>query len=147
MEYRGSLNLSVPGDLIAVPVVITQKELDADAGVMIKIEYQENSYLGVGKSLEWTDAFADLQKALPDGVNIQSCMTCRHGTLCPYGMIPDCILCSQNAVITNKDDVIDWFDKVDVKDVKRSSLGHCEKYEAANENAYTYNDYLYHLDH
>ena len=52
MEYRGFLNLSALGDLIAVPIVITHKELNADAEVVIKIEYKENTYLGTGKSLE-----------------------------------------------------------------------------------------------
>ena len=52
MEYRGFLNVSVLGDLI----------------VVIKTEYKETTYLGTGKNLEWTDAFANLQKALPDGV-------------------------------------------------------------------------------
>ena len=147
MEYRGFLNLSVLGDLIVVPIVITHKELNVDAEVIIKIEYKENTYLGIGKSLEWTDAFANLQKALPDGVNIQCCMTCKHGTLCPYGNIPDYILCSKNVVINDKDDVIDWLDKANVEDIKRSSLSLCEQYAASNENDYTYNDYLYYLNH
>ena len=147
MEYRGFLKLSVLGDLIAVPIVITHKELHVDAEVVIKIDYKGNTYLGTGKSLEWTDAFANLQKALPDGVNIWCCMTCKHGTLCPYGNIPDYILCSKNAVINNKDDVIDWLDKADLEAIKKSSLGLCEQYAASNENDYTYNDYLYYLNY
>ena len=62
MEYRGFLNLSVFCKLIAVPIVITHKELNVDAEVVIKIEYKDNTYLGIGKSFEWTDAFANLQK-------------------------------------------------------------------------------------
>ena len=147
MEYRGFLKLSVLGDLIAVPIVITHKELHVDAEVVIKIDYKGNTYLGTGESLEWTDAFANLQKALPDGVNIWCCMTCKHGTLCPYGNIPDYILCSKDAVIDNKDDVIGWLDKVEVEDIKKSSLDLCEQYDASNEKAYTYNDYLYYLNH
>ncbi len=147
MEYRGFLNLSVLGDLIAVPIVITHKELEVDAEVVIKVEYKENTYLGAGKNLEWTDAFANLQKALPDGVNIQCCMTCKHGTLCPYGNIPDYILCSKNVEINDKYDVIDWLDKVDIKSIEKSPLSCCEKYEVASENDYTYNDYLYYLNH
>lgn len=145
MEYRGFLNLSVLDNLIAVPIVITHKELEAGAEVVIRIEYKENTYLGIGKSLEWTDAFANLQNSLPDDVKIQCCMTCRHGTLCPYGNIPNRILCTKNAVIRNKDDVVNWLDKVDEKDIKKSSFGCCEKYDASNENDYTYNDYLYYL--
>lgn len=147
MEYQGFLNLSVLGDLIAVPIVITHKELEVDAEVVIRIEYKENTYLGTGKNIEWTDAFANLQKTLPDGVNIQCCMTCKHGTLCPYGNIPNCVLCSKNTVINDKDDVIDWLDKVDAKDIKKSSFGYCEQYAASNESDYTYNDYLYYLNH
>ena len=40
MEYRGFLNLSVLGDLIAVPIVITHKKLNIGAEVVIKIEYK-----------------------------------------------------------------------------------------------------------
>ena len=147
MEYRGFLNLSVLDDLIAVPIVITHKELNVGAEVVIKIEYKENTFLGTGKSREWTDAFANLQKTLPDGVNIRCCMTCKHGTLCPYGNIPDYILCSKDVVINDKDDVIDWLDKADVEAIKKSSFGLCEQYEASNVNEYTYNDYLYYLNH
>ena len=74
-------------------------------------------------------------------------MTCKHGTLCPYGNIPDYILCSKNVVINDKDDVIDWLDKADIEDIKRSSLSLCEQYAASNESDYTYNDYLYYLNH
>ena len=45
MEYRGFLNLSALGDLIAVPIVITHKELNVGAEVVIKIEYKDNTYL------------------------------------------------------------------------------------------------------
>ena len=147
MEYRGFLNLSVLGELISVPVVIKHKELSVDAEIVIKIEYNDTTYSGTGKSLEWTDAFANLQKALPSDVNIQCCMTCKHGTLCPYGNIPNYILCSKNTVINDKDDVIDWLDKADVNSIKKSSFDCCKKYAASNENDYTYNDYLYYLNH
>ena len=148
MEYRGLLNLSVLGDTIVVPIVVIHKELESGVEVVIKIEFQERTYVGTGKNIEWTDAFANLQKTLPDGVKIQCCMTCRHGTLCPYGNIPDYILCSKNAEINNKDDVIDWFDKVDdVTKIEKSSFCCCETYNASNENNYTYNDYLYYLNH
>jgi hypothetical protein len=36
MEYRGFLNLSVLGYFIAVPIVITHKELNDGAEVVIK---------------------------------------------------------------------------------------------------------------
>ena len=147
MEYRGFLQLSVSNDHITVPIVITHKESEVDAEVTVRIIYQENEYSGLGRSLEWTDAFANLQKALPDGVNIQCCMTCKHGTLCPYGNIPDYILCSKNVVINDKEDVLDWLDKANVEDIKKSSLSLCEQYAASNENDYTYNDYLYYLNH
>ena len=148
MEYRGLLNLSVLGDTIVVPIVVIHKELESGVEVIIKIKFQESTYVGTGKNLEWTDAFANLQKTLPDGVKIQCCMTCRHGTLCPYGNIPDYILCSKSAVINNKDDVIDWLDKVDdITKIKKSSFCCCDTYNASNENNYTYNDYLYYLNH
>ena len=147
MEFKGFLKLYAGGELIAAPIVIMHKESENEAEVGIRTEYQEKTYSGIGKNLDWTDAFANLQKALPDDVKIHCCMTCRYGTLCPYGCIPNYILCSENAAIKSDSDVIDWLDKVDENSIKRSSFGYCEKYCSANENDYTYNDYLYYLNH
>ena len=89
-----------------------------------------------------------LQKTLPHNVKIQCCMTCKHGTLCPYGNLPNYILCSHAVMINSKDDVIDWLaEMTDVKEIEKSACGYCEKFEFSNENDYTYNDYFYYLKH
>ncbi len=148
MEYRGMLNLIVSDKLISIPVVITHKELDVDAEITIKALYLEKEYLGKGKSLDWADAFADLQRTLPHNVKIQCCMTCKYGTLCPYGNLPNYVLCSQAVMINSKDDVIDWLaEMTEVKEIEKSACGYCEKFEFSNENDYTYNDYFYYLKH
>lgn len=147
MEYRGTLNLSVSNEIITVPVFVTHNEQDRDDEITVRIEYSGKEYLGKGKYREWTDAFANLQKALPINVEIQCCLTCRHGTLCPYGNLPNYVLCSKAEKINSKDDVIEWLDRIDAKDVEKSSLEFCEAFEVSNEKHYTYNDYLYFLTH
>ena len=109
-------------------------------------QYLGKEYRGTGKSLEWKDAFADLQKKLPDGVRLKCCLTCRHGTLCPYGNIPNYVLCSKPETITSKDDVITWLYEVDdIEPMERNSFQSCEHFIFADEEHFTYNDFLYYL--
>jgi HAD superfamily hydrolase (TIGR01509 family) len=144
--YREKINLLVKGESVEIPIKVTHKEDAAAAEITVKIEYLGKEYHGTGKSLEWTDAFADLQKNLPDGVRLQCCLTCRHGTLCPYGNIPNYVLCSKSETITSKDDVIDWlYEMDDIEPMKRNSFQNCEHFIFADEEHFTYNDFEYYL--
>ena len=60
---------------------------------------------GYGKDYLWADAFADLQKNLPNNVKMRCCMTCRHGNMCPVGNKPGELFCTKDVSITQKSDL------------------------------------------
>ena len=67
--------------------------------------YDGKEYWGRGNDHLWIDAFADLQKKLPEGVTIKCCLTCRHGNLCPVGNAPNEVFCTKDVLITQKSDL------------------------------------------
>ena len=144
-HYCEKIILLISGEEVEVPISIIDKKADFDADITVKINYLGIEYVAQGTSLEWTDAFANMQKALPENIKLKCCLTCRHGTLCPYGNIPNYVLCSHSESINDKDDVIVWLDRVDIDGVKRTSFQSCQHFEFANEKHYTYNDFLWYL--
>lgn len=144
-HYSEKINLLVTEREIEVPIYVEAKECEFNNEITAKIKYSDNEYIGKGTSIDWTDAFANLQKTLPDNVKLKCCLTCKHGTLCPYGDIPNYVLCSQSQRIDSKDDVIEWLDRVDVEKMKRTAFQNCSRFEFVDENYYTYNDFVYFL--
>lgn len=114
--------------------------------VSVGINYGGADIWGYGKDYLWVDAFADLQKKLPVGVNIKCCLTCRYGNMCPAGNWPGEIFCTKEVEITQKSDL--FFYTVD--DAEREKRIHectdiCDKYCKQSDEYYTYNDYLHDL--
>ncbi len=144
-QYSGVLKLIVSGKEIEAPYELSHTRCGVDANINIRVEYSGKEYTVHGISPEWTDALANLQKALPDDVTIKCCLSCRYGTLCPYGNIPNYVLCSHSVKIRDKLDVIDWLDTVNVDEIERSSFDDCADFQSAGKNHYTYNDYAYYL--
>ncbi|MBQ2988338.1 MAG: HAD family phosphatase [Clostridia bacterium] len=147
--YNETIRLLSSEEEAEVPVSVTYKENAVDREVTVKLKYREKEYISRGKEPEWTDAFADLQKQLPGDMRIKCCLTCRHGTLCPYGRIPNYVLCSGTETIKDKDDVIEWLYRVgdDIERMERSALQSCEHFIFADEAHFTYNDFEYYLRH
>lgn len=143
-HYNETIKLRLPKKEIEVPIWVEHRECEVGAEVTVRIEYSGEEYVGKGTELEWTDAFADLQKKLPVGGQIKSCLTCRYGTLCPYGQIPNYVLCSRSQNIKNKDDVIEWVGRTG-QDIERTAFQSCKNFKPANEKYYTYNDFLHFL--
>lgn len=111
--------------------------------VSVGIKYGEKELWGYGKDYLWVDAFADLQKKLPDNVRIQCCLTCRHGNMCPVGNKPGELFCTKDVIITQKSDLFFYTED----EAERSKRSHdctdiCEKYQEQTSEHYTYNDYL-----
>ena len=111
--------------------------------VSVGIKYGEKEIWGHGKDFLWVDAFADLQKKLPDNVKIQCCLTCRHGNMCPVGNKPGELFCTKDVIITQKSDLF-FYTEDDAERISRSRdcTNVCEKYEEQSKDYYTYNDYL-----
>ena len=145
-QYNEKMKLLVSGEETEAPILLTHKENAITTEITVKMEYLGKEYSGTGQWIDWTDAFADLQKKLPDGVWLKCCLTCKHGTLCPYGNIPNHVLCSRAETINSKDDVIDWLYRMDdIEPIKRSSFQSCEHFVFADEEHFTYNDFAYYL--
>ncbi len=142
-HYQEKIKLLVAGGEIEVPISLTDQKREIGADITVRIEYAGNEYVASGEEPEWTDAFADLQKKLPQDVVIKCCLSCRHGTLCPYGCIPNMVLCAQSQHIESKYDVIEWLEEADIDSIKRSSFQSCDQFEPAGELYYTYNDFLH----
>ena len=85
-QIEASISLLSPKGKTTAPVRIYYDDNDvADTSVEINLTYNNTLYQGNGIDYLWGDAFADLQKKLPDDIKIACCMTCHHGNMCPYG--------------------------------------------------------------
>lgn len=127
--------------------VYHNKVLEEAPTVNVGIKYNGRELWGRGKDHLWIDAFADLQKQLPQDVTIKCCLTCRYGNMCPVGNKPDELFCTKDVRITNKSDLF-FYTENDTEREKRSR-GYtyvCGEYQPQAENHYTYNDYLYQLN-
>ena len=129
---------------ISLPVKISY----TDNEVEIILKYNNIEYCGTGRDYLWVDAFANLQRKLPHGIFLACCMTCRHGTMCPYGNKENQLYCTKDVKITSKDSVIELMDdKGHGSFFERavSSIHCCDDFIYQSNDCYTYNDYLYHL--
>lgn len=114
--------------------------------ISLGIKYKDKQIFGRGNDFLWTDAFADLQKQLPEDVIIQCCMTCGHGNMCPVGNKPNELFCTKDVAIMKKSDL--YFYTEDDTERKRRSREYtdwCEFYVQQTEDYFTYNDYLFWL--
>lgn len=102
-------------------------------------------------------AIIDLQKKLPDNIQIACCQTCKHGNYCPFGDQENQIFCLINYSPKNKGDVIDIFISnkhmippenkfVDIMLPTNELLHWCEKFDKINDDDYyTYNNWNYYF--
>jgi hypothetical protein len=113
----------------------------------VTITYDDKKYWSLPPCHTWEDAFAALQKGLPEGVKIKCCLTCRHGNFCPYGNKSGEIFCLKNDKPKNKLDVCDLLNGGKDLDEKRKEIPFvCPDYREASEDHYAYNDYLHCLN-
>lgn len=126
-----------------------QGKLEKGPTVSVGVKYKEEQLWGRGKEYNWEDAFADVQKRLPDGVLLKCCMTCRHGNMCPYGNKPGELFCTKDLTINSKEDMCNLFDNNETYGTferAKSVADSCDKYSPQSNDCYTYNSYLYFLN-
>lgn len=151
-QYKRTITLSTPNGKCELDARIICHDEDVyfyggdkveGPSVSVGIKYGEKVVWGYGKDFLWVDAFADLQKKLPDNVKIQCCLTCRHGNMCPVGNKPGELFCTKDVIITQKSDLF-FYTEDDAERISRSRdcTNVCEKYEEQSKDYYTYNDYL-----
>ena len=154
-QYKRQLHLVTPGGEQKMDARIICHDEDVYYnGVLQKapiinvgIKYNGQELWGRGHDHLWVDAFADLQKQLPQDVTIKCCLTCRYGNMCPVGNKPDELFCTKDVLITQKSDL--YFYTEDDTEREKRSRGYtciCGEYQSQTENYYTYNDYIYQLN-
>ena len=149
------VHIAAPDGIIISPIILEVTYPDMDLPkedtdpncVSFTLNYNGAVYRGEGKDFLRTDALADLQMRLPDGVLLCCCLTCRHGNMCPFGNKPDLLRCTKDITIKSKNDLISVFDSKSCEYAKRdvSSFGYCDSFANQNDAFYTYNDYGYYL--
>ena len=155
-QYKKTIALSTPNGKCELDtnIICHDEDIYSFGGdkvegpsVSVGIKYGEKEIWGYGKDFLWVDAFADLQKKLPDNVKIQCCLTCRHGNMCPVGNAPGELFCTKDVIITQKSDLF-FYTEDDTERTSRSRdcTNVCEKYEEQSKDYYTYNDYLYYFE-
>lgn len=153
-QYKRQVHLVAPeGDqLIDVRIICHDEDvyfkqvLEKAPIINVGIKYNGQELWGRGKDYLWVDAFADLQKQLPQDVTIKCCLTCRHGNMCPVGNKPDELFCTKDVFITQKSDL--FFYTEDDAEREKRSCGYtcvCDEYQPQTDDYYTYNDFLYQL--
>ena len=151
-QYKKELTLAKENDEFKVGACITCKNEDVNLNcgdkieapsVTVAIEYGTQMLCGYGKDYLWADAFADLQKNLPNKVKMRCCMTCRHGNMCPVGNKPGELFCTKDVSITQKSDLF-FYTENETERAKRSRdcTDVCESYQEQTSEHYTYNDYV-----
>lgn len=114
--------------------------------VMITMELDNKIYRGCGNDFLGVEAFADLQKQLPEDVVIRCCVSCRHGNLCPVGDEPGELFCTRDVEITQKSDLYFYTEDADQREKRlRTYMDVCGNHQVCSEEYFTYNDYSYYL--
>ena len=154
-QYRYNSKLRTPqGEETVQLHIVCHEEAMYYQGVRVEppivdigCKYNDNQYWGNGKDYLWIDAFADLQRQLPEGVLLKCCLTCRHGNLCPVGNDKNEVFCTKDVLITQKSDLY-LYTEDDREREKRSRqyCGSCEDYQPQTDDFYTCNDYLHYLE-
>lgn len=131
--------------ILKVPAtIILEDKSEYITKTTISLTYNQKEYKGEGNEYLWEDAFANLQKSLPENVKIACCMTCQHGNMCPYGNSPRELYCTKNIEVNDKYDLENIFNKDNFYENNRVLSDHyCEDYVSQSNDTYTYNDYKY----
>lgn len=149
-QYRYEAILHTPNGDEAVQLWVGCNEepvyLEQPPTVNVGFTFEGKEYWGHGRDYFWIDAFADLQRQLPEGVLLKCCLTCRHGNQCPVGNNVNEVFCTKDVLITQKSDL--YYYTEDHKEREKRSRQYCsscDDYQPQTDEFYTYNDYLYFL--
>ena len=130
-----------------IDITFDNKDPNKALLMTIKAHYQGKQITAFGNRYPFEDAFADLQKKLPENVILSSCMTCRHGNMCPSGDESNRVFCTKDVTIRSIRDL--HFYTEDVQEhAKRSRrfTDYCADYQQQAREHFTYNDYLHYLN-
>lgn len=128
--------------------VYYEGELQKGPTVNVGVKYNGKQLWGYGSEYLWEDAFANVQKQLPNGVLLKCCITCRHGNMCPFGNEPGELFCTKDLVVNSKEDMCNLFSNYETSGIyekAKNVADSCDAYCPQSKDYFTYNDYLYYL--
>ena len=112
--------------------------------VEMSVVYKDKTYIGIGSSELFADAFADLSSKLPDDVVVACCMTCKFGNMCPFGDVPGELYCTKNYQVKDKGELAELCnDDIFRNNTKVSFDSFCSSFSHQSIDYFTYNDYRY----
>lgn len=140
-QYRYDAVLHTPKGEETVQLLVGWHE-ESTPSVNVGCRFEDREYWGHGSDDYWIDAFADLQRQLPEGVILKCCLTCRHGNLCPFGNEINELFCTKDLTITQKSDLyLCTQDRSERAKRSRQYCAICEDYQPQTEEHFTYNDF------
>lgn len=97
-QYRYDVTLQTPeGDeAVRLNAHLDEENEETMPPVSLHLSYGGRDYGGQDRDYTWADAFADLQRKLPEGVRLKCCMTCGHRKLRPDRNAVNEILCMKD---------------------------------------------------
>lgn len=147
-SYEKKLHLDTPSGEVIINAYFHLNEevddLEESPEFSIGIKYNDQWFYSQGNNYLWIDAFANLQKQLPENVFLKCCLACRHGNQCPVGNSPDEVFCTKDISITQKSDL--FFYTEDEKEREKRSRTYtdvCNDHQPQRADYFTYNDYPY----
>ena len=110
--------------------------------VSVGIQYEGKTIWGRGRDCSGQDAFADLQRQLPDGVILKCCLSCRYGNQSPFSNEFDLIYCMKDVVVSEKADLCPYMtDATETSRRMRHYCDICEDWSEQSDETYVYSDF------
>ena len=116
--------------------------------VRVWLKYDDKEYWGNGTDYTGIDAYADLQNQLPEGVTLKCCLSCRHGSMCPFGNQPNELFCLKESKVGSKAELSElsfWTSEEEKHKRSRHYTDACEDWEAQSGDYFTYTDFPLYL--
>jgi len=138
--------------------MVYKNEMETEMEVFrLKIKIADDEYINKHDYSIMELAIVDLQKQLPEPIQIVCCESCKYGNFCPFGDREDEIFCLRDYTIHSLEDVIDIFANgphfsspeitPTLPVLNANKLLHwCDKYDRISDNYYTYNDWIVSLE-
>ena len=131
-----------PDGIVSAPITVEYRDGDGFSSE-VRSELNKKTFRGVGESRGLEQAFADLEKNLPENCSLRCCMVCRHGNFCPFGGAPGQLFCTKDKVINSKDDMIALFSDKSAFGREVFAADNYGDFVRQDRDHYTYNGFLY----
>ena len=110
--------------------------------IQIGITYNKKEIWGRGRDYTGMDAYADLQKHLPEEMKLKCCVSCRHGNMCPTGNASDELFCTKDVIIKKPEDLFDYTENKEERiNRSRHYTDVCDDWKEQGDDYFTYSDY------